>query len=191
MRLPIFQNYSPPRVAVPAACPVKPRNALERSEPFGIPLAWRGFSLVEVVIALGVVSFAVLAIVGMLPVALKSAQDSMRETDATLIAQRIFAEIKTGTGTNRRVCTDSNNGFITINLAVNGSNRLAFSENGTVFFQTTSRAANPSVDFFAAINIFTNTGLSNLSRVQIDVSAPGAAPETQRTTNSFTTLLGY
>ena len=31
------------------------------------------FSLVEVVIALGIVSFAVIAIVGMMPVALKSA----------------------------------------------------------------------------------------------------------------------
>ena len=75
-----------------------------------------GFSLVEVVIALGIVSFAVLAIVGMMPVALKSAQDSMRETDATLIAQRIFSELKTGSGGNRSITTDTNTGTQVINL---------------------------------------------------------------------------
>lgn len=151
------------------------------------------FSLVEVVVALGIVSFAVLAIVGMLPVAMKSAQESMRETDATLIAQRIFSELKTGSGGNRSISADSNTAMQVINLTANNStnNFLGFKENGEVMGFTTSGAQNANLDFFAQISVFTNTGVGNLSRVQIDITAPAAAPPTARTTNSFITLLGF
>jgi uncharacterized protein (TIGR02598 family) len=150
------------------------------------------FSLVEVVIALGIISFAVIAIVGMLPVALKSSQDSMRETDATLIAQRIFSELKTGSSGNRSVTTDPN-GISThnINLAANSTNYLAFTQDGTVQAHTNSANPTPSYDFYAQISISTNTGLTNLSRVQVDITSPPSAPPSARTTNSFVTLLGF
>jgi uncharacterized protein (TIGR02598 family) len=151
-----------------------------------------GFSLVEVVIALGIVSFAVLAIVGMMPMALKSAQESMRETDSTLIAQRIFSELRTGSGGNRSITTDTNSGT-NISLTTHNStnNFLAFKEDGTVKAFANSATANADYDFYAQISVFTNTGVSNLSRVQIDITAPAAAPPTARTTNSFTTLIGF
>jgi uncharacterized protein (TIGR02598 family) len=149
------------------------------------------FSLVEVVIALGIISFAIIAIVGMLPVALKSSQDSMRETDATLIAQRIFSELKTGSSGNRSVTTDpSGTSNHMINLAANSINCLAFTQDGTVQMHINTSAPNPSYDFYAQISVFTNTGVANLSRVQIDITAPAAAPPAARTTNSFTTLIG-
>lgn len=150
------------------------------------------FSLVEVVVALGIISFSVIAIIGMLPVALKSSHDGMRETDATHIAQRIFSELKTGSGGNRSVTTDP--GGISnhmINLAANSTNYLAFTQDGTVQKHTNTANQNPSYDFYAQISIFTNTGISNLSRIQIDIAAPAAAPPTARTTNSFTTLIGF
>ena len=155
-----------------------------------------GFSLVEVVIALGIVSFAVLAIVGMMPMALKSAQESMRETDSTLIAQRIFSELRTGSGGNRSVSKDTNTGpnsFTNISLTSHNStnNFLAFKEDGRVLTNATTAPANADYDFYAQISVFTNTGVANLSRVQIDITAPAAAPPTARTTNSFTTLIGF
>jgi uncharacterized protein (TIGR02598 family) len=165
----------------------------------GCPISRRlgtGFSLVEVVIALGIVSFAVLAIVGMMPMALKSAQESMRETDATLIAQRIFAELKTGRGANRTVTKDTNNSpnsFTNISLTAHNStdNFLAFTQDGIVQTNATAAPANAAYDFYAQISVFTNTGITNLSRVQIDITAPAAASPTGRTTNSFVTLLGF
>ena len=152
-----------------------------------------GFSLVEVVLALGIVSFAVLAIVGMMPMALKSAQDSMRETDATLIAQRIFSELRTGSGANRTVTKDPINSIQTINLSADSTNNLAFTQDGMpqAFFTSTNSPANGIYDFYAQISVFTNTGVTNLSRVQINITAPAAAPPTARTTNSFTTLIGF
>ena len=152
-----------------------------------------GFSLVEVVIALGIVSFAVLAIVGMMPMALKSAQESMRETDATLIAQRIFAELKTGSGGNRTVIKDTNTNSQTISLSANSTNNLAFTQDGIpqAFFLSTNSPQDAFYDFYAQISVLTNTGVANLSRVQIDIAAPAAAPAAARTTNSFTTLIGF
>jgi len=150
------------------------------------------FSLVEVVIALGIVSFAVLAIVGMMPVALKSAQESMRETDATLIAQRVFSELKTGSGANRTVTTTPTNGTNRLSLSANSSNNfIAFVEKGIPQGFSTSNSPNANYDFYARVTISTNTGVSNLSQVTLDITAPAAAPAAARTTNSFTTLIGF
>lgn len=152
-----------------------------------------GFSLVEVVIALGIVSFAVLAIVGMLPMALKSAQESMRETDATLIAQRIFAELKTGSGANRTLTISPDGIPHALALSANSTNNLAFTQDGMpqAFFLSTNSPQDALYDFYAQISVLTNTGVANLSRVQIDIAAPAAAPAANRTTNSFTTLIGF
>jgi uncharacterized protein (TIGR02598 family) len=52
-----------------------------------------GFSLVEIVLALGVVAFAIVAILGVLPVGLQTSHGSQNDTRATLIAQAIFASL--------------------------------------------------------------------------------------------------
>ncbi len=46
------------------------------------PYLSRGFSLIEVVLALGIVSFALMAIVGMLPVALTTQRDAVNQAFA-------------------------------------------------------------------------------------------------------------
>ena len=148
------------------------------------------FSLVEVVIALGIVSFAVVAIVGMLPMALKTAKASMFETDATLATQRVFSEMQTGSGANRMVSTGDNSSA-NISLNANSTNILAFKSDGKPMFIANSLEANPAVDFFAEILVSTNTGVSNLSQVQVNISHPAAAPTNTRTTNTFTTLIGF
>ena len=51
------------------------------------------FSLVEVVMALGVVSFALFAILGLLPVGSQSGRDSIDATRTSLIAQAVFDRI--------------------------------------------------------------------------------------------------
>lgn len=52
-----------------------------------------GFSLVEVVLALGVISFAIVAILGVLPVGLQTGHSAQDETRAAQIAQAILASI--------------------------------------------------------------------------------------------------
>lgn len=51
------------------------------------------FSLVEVVVAIGVVSFAIVAILGVFPIGLKTARSSGDETRAAQIAQDILTSL--------------------------------------------------------------------------------------------------
>jgi uncharacterized protein (TIGR02598 family) len=53
-----------------------------------------GFSLVEVTLALGIVSFAMVPLIGLLPVSYTSFQASTRSVTTTQLAQRIFAELQ-------------------------------------------------------------------------------------------------
>ncbi len=59
-----------------------------------------GFSLVEAALSLAIVSFAIVAIIGLFPLALQTAKESHAETRATLIARRIVDEIQALPATN-------------------------------------------------------------------------------------------
>jgi len=52
------------------------------------------FSLMEVVIALGVVTFALVGLMGLMPVSIDSSRASVNETRAAQIAQRLFTDYK-------------------------------------------------------------------------------------------------
>jgi uncharacterized protein (TIGR02598 family) len=54
----------------------------------------RGFSLVEVVLALGVIGFSLLAIIGLLPIGLQSGRASIQETRANHLAEQIFSTLR-------------------------------------------------------------------------------------------------
>lgn len=59
-----------------------------------------GFSLVEVTIALGVFAFAVLGLMGMLPIALQTHRDAKNDTVLSQIKQRLAAEVLLTDGAN-------------------------------------------------------------------------------------------
>ena len=134
---------------------------------------------------------------GLFPVAMKSAQDSQRETRATLIAQQIFSDLRVSSGTNRFVLSgpsaSNTNG---LNLASQGNLYLAFNTNGIPLTTVAATAfsnsySNSSASFLANIAVDPNTGTSNLSRVQATIEAPAAAPSAARTKYTFVTLMNY
>ena len=53
-----------------------------------------GFSLVEIVIALGVISFALVAIIGLLPIGLASNRGTIQETRANHLAEEVFSILR-------------------------------------------------------------------------------------------------
>lgn len=57
------------------------------------PAPPRGFSLVEVTLALGITAFALLAVVGLLPVAIESGRNSIAKTEAAGLLSRVMAEL--------------------------------------------------------------------------------------------------
>ena len=52
------------------------------------------FSLVEITLALGVAAFALVAVLGMLPVSLKTQQASVRQTTANQIVSQILSDLR-------------------------------------------------------------------------------------------------
>ncbi len=82
--------------------------------------AQAAFSLVEIILALGVISFAIVAILGMFPVAVRAATESQEETQAALIARGLFEQIATQTGATRKITIgplDQANVSKTLNLS--------------------------------------------------------------------------
>jgi Flp pilus assembly pilin Flp len=69
-----------------------------------------GFTLVEIALALGVVAFALVAIIGMLPVALESARESKLQTQAAFVARSIFNGLTVASGAQAMVLTSSSGG---------------------------------------------------------------------------------
>ena len=53
-----------------------------------------GFSLVEVTLAIGIVAFALLAIIGLIPVGLNSSRDAIDATHSSLIGQDVQTRVK-------------------------------------------------------------------------------------------------
>jgi len=60
----------------------------------------KAFSLVEVVLALGIVSFALLAVVGLLPAGLKSVKNANENAGAANVLQAIAATVRSATPIN-------------------------------------------------------------------------------------------
>jgi len=66
----------------------------------------RAFSLVEVVIAIGIFSFVIVGIFGLLPAALKQRENAAEETYAVLIAEELFAAVRAANGARGVVMRD-------------------------------------------------------------------------------------
>jgi len=60
------------------------------------------FSLIEIILALGIISFALVGILGLFPVAVDAAANSQRETQAALIAHSIFDQLNAMPDSSKR-----------------------------------------------------------------------------------------
>jgi type II secretory pathway pseudopilin PulG len=69
-------------------------------------LSRSAFSLVEVVIAIGIFSFVIVGIFGLLPAALKQRENAAEETYAVLIAEELFAGVRAANGARGIVMRD-------------------------------------------------------------------------------------
>ena len=144
------------------------------------------FSLIEVLLALGVISFAIVGIMGLFPVAMRTGQESQRETRAAHIARQIYSDLKAGPATNTFLCTTPGN-FDTVNLASPSSrtNTIYFNNQGEPVGTTETGDS----EFVVNVIIDPNTPLDGLARVQVDVMAPAPAAPANRSTNTFVTLM--
>lgn len=160
----------------------------------------RGFSLIEIVLALGIVSFAIVGIMGLFPVAMKSAQESQRETRAAQIARRIFDELQSLPSTNTALIrgasiTNLSDRIQNINLANSATYVLGYNEQGLGLSNTITPAAFksplsvPDIYYAAEVQINPSSTVPGVTQIQVKVEAPAVALPVNRSSFVFTTLL--
>lgn len=158
------------------------------------------FSLVEAALSLAIISFAIIAIMGLFPVAMQTARESNRETRATLIARRIVDELQSLPGTDTALVRGpsvTNPGWrITgLDLSSPSVHVLAYDEQGEGLtngvapgaFQNPISA--PSAYFAAEVRVTPDFPSPGISRVQTTVEAPSSAPSSRRSRFVFVTLM--
>jgi uncharacterized protein (TIGR02598 family) len=154
----------------------------------GRVVARRGFSLIEIVIAIGIIAFAIVGIMGLFPVAMRSALESQRETRAAVIAQQIFSDLQVNSGTVRRIFSGSGTNSQTINLAVAATNPPI-----PLYFDESGRAEGPTASansiFLANLYISPDVPITGVTKVEASIETPAAAASSNRTRYSFVTLL--
>jgi type II secretory pathway pseudopilin PulG len=179
-----------------------------------IPLSLRdraiqAFSLIEIVLAVGVISFALVGILGLFPVALQTATSSQRETQAALIARSIFSDLESETGAKRYVFIgkdttdiseagsgkDSDRDKIPVNLTEGKKYYLAYDESGLPLSDKIGAGEYASgmakAGFLAEVSVVAPTdppGIG-LTQVEVTVSAPGVAAAARRIPYPFVSVL--
>ena len=144
-------------------------------------VADRAFSLVEVVIALGVTSFVLLALLGTLPTGIKSVQDSMSDSAQANILQQIRAELQqVSFGTSS---TATNNIVTTLSKQIN-----YYSPEGLMLANSTG--AYYMAAFVATNSVIPSTNTSqgyfqyeSAQTIQVTLIYPQFAPAASQTTN--------
>ncbi len=157
------------------------------------------FSLVEAALSLGIISFAVLAIMGLLPMAMQTAQENDRETRATLIARRIFDELQSLPPTNTALVrgpsvTNTPGRIQGINLSTPSVHVLIYDEQGegltsAVAPEAFQHSISAPAYFAAEVRVTPNFPSSGIARVQAKVEAPSSAPSSRRSKFVFVTLM--
>jgi len=165
------------------------------------------FSLIEIVLALGIISFALVGILGLFPVAIDAATNSQRETQAALIARSIFGDLKSQTGAIRYLVVgpiqnwtfsgEDSRTRIAVNLGQNKSHYLAYDNQNarplTDSSDSESSYTNGRSDagYMAKISVSdtiadpTTTLPADMVQVQVTVSCPAVAKESARKSYVF------
>lgn len=162
-------------------------------------LGTAGFSLAEVTLALGVVSFSLVGIMALFPAAIKSARDSQYETQAVAIERRILADLQSSTSpTNALLVTGTNllstASRLTLNMSNNYTKVIGYNESGESIGTIDSGAFSNAIPvenwvYATKLSLQTNGLPQGLTRVDILVSVPASAPLTNRTQFPFVTIL--
>lgn len=142
-------------------------------------LKLEGFSLIEVVLAVGVAAFALVTIMGLLPVGLSTFRSSMNTAVGSQIAQRVFGDLQVAdfnglTSTNRYFDEQGND----LGIASNAPN--------CIYWVQVTVSTNSS---------YTGTTSTNLRTVQVMIANNPSHTTTifsgtNKNTLMFSTLIG-
>ena len=149
------------------------------------------FSLVEVVLALGVISIAIVAILGLVPTGLQTSHSSQDETRAAQIAQSVLAGVASQSQTNfAAVKLPVSSGTVpTVDLTGSSTTQLYASNDGHISQSATGATYNIAVilDSNVTADGF-DPSLANRVTIQVRWPLdpnPGATPSPSQTYRDF------
>lgn len=150
--------------------------------------AWRGFSLVEVTLALGVIAFALVAILGVFPAGLRSSLASQNETRAAQFAAAIFAAM------DSQAATQFNGVKLPLFSGTPPTMDLANSATATIFADNDGKMTAASTGATYRITVTTNSAPTGLdpgyaNQVTVGVAWPANAPAAQQTLRNFARVI--
>lgn len=155
-----------------------------------------GFSLAEVVIALGVIAIAVLAILALFPAALQTGHSAQDETRAAQIAQTIFPRLigqAVSQFSNVQLLLSDNTTRSTppVDLTLSSGATPAV----TLYAQNDGKLTQDATTAAYAIYVFTNnsvpgfTDLASANLVTLRVAWPANAPSAKQTYRDYVRII--
>ena len=167
------------------------------------PLA-RAFSLIEIVLTVGIISFALVGILGLFPVAVEAAANSQRETQAALIARSIYTDLDSRPDARRFLFASTNSlesgpesAGEELDITKQGNYYLAYDNDGLplgLIDKETYSHGKKEAAYLARVKIRPGAGNSSdaqipeLTRVEVSVEAPASAREARRKKIDFVSL---
>lgn len=148
----------------------------------------RGFSLVEVVLALGVVAFAIVAILGIVPTGLHTSHGAQDETRAAQIAQSVLSSLTS------QAQTQFSNLQLRLNDNSTTSLNLTTSETKRIYADNDGKLAAASDGAVYAVDITTDNAPAGFdpdyaNQVVVSVAWPASAPATAQTKRNFIRIM--
>ena len=155
------------------------------------------FSLVEVVIAMGVTTFCLITMLGLLPIGAGIALESRRETRAAYLAQQILGDLRSSSFTEATILCQTNGTLVALpsfSLADATTNCVTCDGDNNVLYQATanqyaSGVSDTSANYLVQVTVQPSS-LNNLSTISVEVSAPAQAPLSARSRYAFQTMIG-
>lgn len=147
------------------------------------PVDRRGFSLVEVTLALGVASVCLIAIFGLLPVGLRTNQDAAQEVAAGDILGTVMADLRATPATTPRGEATASQQFA-INIPANPVSEATTS---TLFFSGEgqfSASVNSESRYRLTITFLPNAGSRSATLAHLKMTWPAAASPVNATSSA-------
>jgi uncharacterized protein (TIGR02598 family) len=142
----------------------------------------QGFSLIEVTIALGVVSFALIALFGLLPTGLTTFRSSIDRSVCSQIAQNIISQARQ---TDFSSLTNSSNTNFTTPA---GSPRL-FTEDGDETSDVTKTIYVAKVEVVPAVSFPSSSPNASMAKIRVRVANSPSGSEAVITSNSTSSVV--
>lgn len=148
-----------------------------------------GFSLVEVVLALGVISFAIVAILGLIPTGLQTSHSSQDETRAAQIAQTILSSM----------ASQAQRQFTAVTVPTNDSSTIPpfdLTSSGTtpIYADNAAKLSANAAGAVYAITVTTNSSPTGLdagyvNQVTVSIAWPAGAASANQTKRDYVRLI--